>query len=113
MGIRELRKLASSLKVKNYSKLRKPELEAAVAKAQAEAQPVASNPVPPKIDLAKSSDHPHHHLLALSDHEISLAYGRVDKGIARKMRRYVRSHGLIRQAGLRRIVESEANVKAA
>ena len=48
MGIRELRKLASSLKIKNYSKMKKAELEAAVKLAQdaAPTEPVAeSKPV--------------------------------------------------------------------
>jgi len=100
MGIRELRKLASDLKVKNYSKMKKPELEAAVAAAQNQTLPVKGDSANVPNDMNTLAKR----LGAGSVEDTSSYLSLLDKGDARKVRKALRNAGFPQHAAAPRLV---------
>jgi len=107
MGIRELRVEASKLGIKNYSKMNKAELEAAVnaasgPKVSANAEPIGQ--VDGRVILVSKAD---------SDQTIGELLGTFDKSGARRVRKLMRSAGYVRFAALPRLVGGKLAAKAA
>lgn len=112
-GIRELRKLASELGVRNYSKLRKPELEQAIAATQGNPQPE------PQSQVATSQDgkrfgmigEANGHVVVVTQESTRETVGRflgtMNKGDARKVRKLLRANGHSHLAGSPRIVQRQ------
>jgi hypothetical protein len=107
MGIRELRQEASKLGIKNYAKLNKADLEAAVNSASGpkvsdNAEPIGQ--VAGRVVLVSKSD---------SDQTIGELLGSFSKGEARQVRKLMRTAGLNRFSALPRIVVGNRVAKAA
>ena len=97
MGIRELRKLASELGIKGYSKLNKAALAEAVAKAQS-SLPNFSNE---SINLAEGMEAVVEQLKERTPEEVAVYLGILSKGEARKVRKALRGEGLTNYAAIR------------
>lgn len=110
MGIRELRSLASQLKIKNYSKLNKPDLEAAVQAAQgnvackpsANAQKIGE--VDGRVVLVSQDD---------TAESVGVLLGTFSKGCARQVRKMLRASGFARFAGVPRMSGTNSAKEAA
>lgn len=105
MGIRELRVQASQLGIKNYSKMNKVELEAAIAAVgQPKADAKTLGEVAGRIVLVSASD---------SDQTIGELLGTFSKSDARKVRKLFHANGMGRAAALPRIVSNNRLAKVA
>lgn len=107
MGIRELRAEASKLGIKNYSKMNKADLEAAINATSTSSALMDSESigqVAGRMVLVSKSD---------SDQTIGELLGSFNKGDARQVRKLMQAAGFTRFAALPRIVVANQAAKAA
>ena len=117
MGIRELRVEASQLGIKNYSKLNKADLEAAVSAAKGQSKPIfhetTSDNAPAIVTGGKAQKigEINGRLIFVSQQDnaesIGVLLGSLDKGDARKVRKMLVAAGFGKFAAVSRIVAQQ------
>lgn len=111
MGIRELRAEASKLGIKNYSRMNKAELEAALTAASGATTSVSSSETSSALLNAESIGEVAGCAIVVSksdpDETISKLLGSFNKGDARQVRKLMRAAGFIHFAALPRIVADD------
>jgi hypothetical protein len=100
MGIRELRKVASELGIRNYAKMKKLELEAAVAQAQSNSVAV---PQEPSLTVGVVAGRQIVVSRSQSVESVGKLLGTFSKGDARAVRRLLHAQGFRRFAAAKRI----------